>query len=109
MERPAQTVVGSGVERRDYLVEIAAGDDCDDRNPGCLAAKISAELCRPPDHDEHDRGLEHTQEAGRTPVLGDRQDIVSFASQRSRELGLRIAMNEEDPYPIGGRRAFSHG
>ena len=54
-------------------------------------------------------GLEHTQEAGRTPALCDGEDVVSLASQGSRELGLRFSMNEQEPHPVGNNRMYSHG
>ena len=51
--------------------------------------------------DEHELGVEHTQEAGRTIALRNGEDMMSPASQGSREFGLRVSVNKQILIPPG--------
>ena len=59
--------------------------------------------------DEHELGVEDTQEAGRTIALRNGEDMMSPASQSSREFGLRVSVNKQDPHPARNNGILSHG
>jgi hypothetical protein len=80
MERAAHTIVGASFERRDARVVTAIGSDRDDRQIGCVAAKVPARLRDVRGHHENHVRLEHVQQPHRPPVGSDGEHIVSVAS-----------------------------
>jgi hypothetical protein len=96
MERAAHTIVSTGLERRYAHVEISIGSDCDDRQIGCVAPKLSARLRDVRGRDEDHVGLEHVQQSRGPRFASHGEHIVPVARELARQLWLRDPMYEQD-------------
>jgi hypothetical protein len=102
--RRAQTIIGTGVKRRDSGLGIVEGKENEHRRAGRGPAQRTTRRSRLVRDSQDDVWLEHAHEPERSLALLHGQHIVSFASQQAHEVRLWPAVNQQDPHRARARR-----